>query len=404
MQSLSLHLRPAPYPYGLLTLRLLGKLGGKNRQFLREPMPFIEVNGLSVTTRSYSTCSWSRVEEVGEMSDASITMTLPLPITECVEILRSIALQPSVNEKGRLENIYRRSDSFLWECKIEELDFVKSSHEIVTGVENDQAAASFTIVSAAMKKRFDRDTSSENDKNEVICSRDDNFLCLGLFYACMIDSTCEGAWALVKSTVMAIDCGIIADSLCQVLSQPSSRATSVGMAMLDFLLDGKLIKNLANRDSLCQALVCVLCDACCSSSWERQSGLQDALRSLTSTMGGEWSRKYEVRLINATLQPVKTVPRELTEASVCALRVFIMMCSTLYGERWTLLDGGTNIVRDILSSKKETDWSDDIDGGEKSELTGLQATNTIIFPCDAVFKITVYELTSPQQLSRYEAL
>jgi hypothetical protein len=28
MQSLSSHLRPAPYPYGLLTLRLLGKLSG----------------------------------------------------------------------------------------------------------------------------------------------------------------------------------------------------------------------------------------------------------------------------------------------------------------------------------------------------------------------------------------
>jgi hypothetical protein len=36
MRSLSRHLRPAPYPYGLLTLRLLGKLDGKNRQFLRD--------------------------------------------------------------------------------------------------------------------------------------------------------------------------------------------------------------------------------------------------------------------------------------------------------------------------------------------------------------------------------
>ncbi len=38
MISLTNHLRPAPYPYGLLTLRLLGKLGGKNRRFLQEPM------------------------------------------------------------------------------------------------------------------------------------------------------------------------------------------------------------------------------------------------------------------------------------------------------------------------------------------------------------------------------
>ena len=35
MVSLCNHLRPAPYPYGLLSLRLLGKLGGRNRLFLR---------------------------------------------------------------------------------------------------------------------------------------------------------------------------------------------------------------------------------------------------------------------------------------------------------------------------------------------------------------------------------
>ena len=35
MKSLCKHLRPAPYPYGMLSLRLLGKLGGRNRRFLR---------------------------------------------------------------------------------------------------------------------------------------------------------------------------------------------------------------------------------------------------------------------------------------------------------------------------------------------------------------------------------
>jgi len=34
MLSIASHLRPAPYPYGMLALRLLGKLGGKNRRFL----------------------------------------------------------------------------------------------------------------------------------------------------------------------------------------------------------------------------------------------------------------------------------------------------------------------------------------------------------------------------------
>ena len=38
MVAVTNHLRPAPYQYGLLTLRLLGKLGGKNRSFLQLPM------------------------------------------------------------------------------------------------------------------------------------------------------------------------------------------------------------------------------------------------------------------------------------------------------------------------------------------------------------------------------
>ena len=32
------HLRPAPYPWGGKALQLLGKLGGRNRRFLKEPL------------------------------------------------------------------------------------------------------------------------------------------------------------------------------------------------------------------------------------------------------------------------------------------------------------------------------------------------------------------------------
>ena len=61
MISLTNHLRPAPYPYGLLTLRLLGKLGGKNRRFLQEPMNNTNINS-SINRDSLSAitlnCQW----------------------------------------------------------------------------------------------------------------------------------------------------------------------------------------------------------------------------------------------------------------------------------------------------------------------------------------------------------
>ena len=36
MNGICIHLKPAPYPYGMLALRILGKLGGINRNFLRD--------------------------------------------------------------------------------------------------------------------------------------------------------------------------------------------------------------------------------------------------------------------------------------------------------------------------------------------------------------------------------
>ena len=35
MRSLYHHLKPAPYPYGMLALRILGKMGGQNRSYLQ---------------------------------------------------------------------------------------------------------------------------------------------------------------------------------------------------------------------------------------------------------------------------------------------------------------------------------------------------------------------------------
>jgi len=39
MVAVCAHLRPSPYPYGTLAIRILGKLGGRNRTFLKDVMP-----------------------------------------------------------------------------------------------------------------------------------------------------------------------------------------------------------------------------------------------------------------------------------------------------------------------------------------------------------------------------
>ena len=56
MRGICLHLQPAPYPYGMMALRVLGKLGGRNRRFLRDVFQhesnFEDINsGTSLATK-----------------------------------------------------------------------------------------------------------------------------------------------------------------------------------------------------------------------------------------------------------------------------------------------------------------------------------------------------------------
>jgi hypothetical protein len=87
MKALSMHLRPAPYPYGLLTLRLLGKLGGKNRKVLREPIDICDPTSFKEYAQRLGVeCSWAVAENSNatvanmETSDKSIDVGRGEPI------------------------------------------------------------------------------------------------------------------------------------------------------------------------------------------------------------------------------------------------------------------------------------------------------------------------------------
>jgi hypothetical protein len=82
-----MHLRPAPYPYGLLTLRLLGKLGGKNRKVLREPIDICDPTSFKEYAQRLGVeCSWAVAENSNatvanmETSDKSIDVGQGEPI------------------------------------------------------------------------------------------------------------------------------------------------------------------------------------------------------------------------------------------------------------------------------------------------------------------------------------
>lgn len=100
MKALSIHLRPAPYPYGLLTLRLLGKLGGKNRRVLREPIDIADPNTFELNSLEnislkfkWSANSTGDAEDVLNEAEGSLkeSFKINLPIQRCLELLKRLS-------------------------------------------------------------------------------------------------------------------------------------------------------------------------------------------------------------------------------------------------------------------------------------------------------------------------
>ena len=198
MASLSMHLKPAPYPYGLLTLRLLGKLGGKNRQFLREPMALNlnQPDGYDVPELSIE-CAWSLSSDVDHMEAEQQAATkeiqlpegvddrekpnegpnvtgsnvkeegkfaLPLPLDRAVEVLQIVS-SSSLGNTGKctstkegnldirgeyLETVNWREPQKLLMARIEEVDLKSYCKGVMEETMSCQADAALTILTGAL--------------------------------------------------------------------------------------------------------------------------------------------------------------------------------------------------------------------------------------------------------------
>ena len=94
------HLRPAPYPYGLLSLRLLGKLGGRNRKFLRGIIN-IPIQADAERLKLFIGCEWKNIissADDGCQKNDEFSYSLPIgpALIASVELLRANALAPKL--------------------------------------------------------------------------------------------------------------------------------------------------------------------------------------------------------------------------------------------------------------------------------------------------------------------
>lgn len=264
MTALSTHLRPAPYPYGLLTLRLLGKLGGKNRCFLRESLDITSGAPLSRDGMTLSLPStWSRDEGLEYQGDemivdaseedsgekgkdaASDDHRIPLPIEEAVEILRLIALcskdETQLEERKNIDDEIKQVQTPLkWEeydklrkLLADRVDIAGYCDDVVEQTKTNQARAAFSVIRSALAMILDiedissAEASERRSEHKLSCGRAEGkdrshvlviesavnssdqsvttanlrIICKGIIYASAIDCIEGEAGALVRGFV-----------------------------------------------------------------------------------------------------------------------------------------------------------------------------------------------------------
>jgi hypothetical protein len=476
MQALSTHLRPAPYPYGLLTLRLLGKLGGKNRRVLRELMDIKDPASFSEYAEQLKIeCRWfdpqlsndATMETSGDGQKSGETSTgfsLPLSTRRCVEIIKHLVdLCPVERNSERTAKAAKgaplrwEDNEKLWDIRIEETDLLPYCSDVLSSTRLSQAESALDVLRSALSEMVtveaidwrsvdvsgESSTSEEVTETETVAGDfqstpaslrafDDDFelVGLGLMLGCTLESVREKSLDFTKGFLsnmflivishqkcfVRIDANgsamgigeespmegddsdnivgpagdifagslgskpfgyfeqtgclknvtnplVVNRSLAEVLSQVSSRSQEVGLQLLQFVLDLQESFDLArsddsdtrnpeelNRGSLIffESLLSALCKKCITSKWNRREGLYMGIVKLLQKMGRKWSRKYEVEVMNVALFSLKSVPKEMSMASVMAFGFVAQVCTALYG---SINMPDDDIIVDVLTSK-----------------------------------------------------
>ena len=240
MTALTNLLQPASSSYGLLAQRLLGKMGGINRLYLRETVALGRTDDDDKSRRIEGkdklslTCEWSSSEQ----SDAP-SFSLPLPLDGAVNILRRVAAAPCLvnsDEEGSSpasepsEYYHGKYFTDLLTIDPRSFDLDKYSIELMEETKSSQSRSSFTVIRAALASIIDSNEDADGmvsicTKNGVVqgvnettlllpanngkgeqqeevpsedCNTDFKLICDGLFAASVHNDLKEEALVLLK--------------------------------------------------------------------------------------------------------------------------------------------------------------------------------------------------------------
>jgi len=186
-------LQPALSSYGMLSQRLLGKMGGINRLYLRETVALGHANNDDESRRIEGkdnlslTCDWPSSEQ----SDAP-SFSLPLPLDGAVYTLRRVAMAPclvNADEEGSSpaaapsESYYQEKFTDLLTIDQRSFDINSYSIELMEETKSSQSRSAFVILKTALASIIDIDEDADGmvsicTKNGVVQGVDEATLLL----------------------------------------------------------------------------------------------------------------------------------------------------------------------------------------------------------------------------------
>ena len=156
--------------------------------------------------------------------------------------------------------------------------------------------------------------------------------------------------------------------------------------------------------ALVENLLFLLCQCCFDKAWNLNVKVFDAIYKVCSSLGLNWTKQFEVQVIQAVLFSVKSYPRELTSHLIeNAFKFLVRMITFIYGSPYSSND----VVYDVLSVPSEfenirphgsypSQYVSSDDGTEE------KIGNTNEIP-EMIVQMFVGELASPKHIVRFIA-
>lgn len=341
MQALSRHLRPAPYPYGLLTLRLLGKLGGKNREFLRDPINVMQPS-LDIPTTSLSLSLRWRLTPDGISQPVSVQ----LPVSRCLLMLKKASragemccAANTVAQSG-MTLIDWEDKRRLWDCSLSEVDFASYDTSVARKIRVEQAEASMVVATCVVKHWVSAhlgidETEGMETRRYDVEEKGAIQAFAALLYAASIKSLKERVWEVISRSVGDLSPFFIKKGLVTFLSDAPvshvSIATDTLKLVLPTLSPAIDAAALSRREKLLDECTDSLCSAYATSIWTRHVAYQPAILFLVQSMDSRAKQRHQLALVNTAFVVLRSIPRELSSAGVRAVSFAIRLCTELYG-------------------------------------------------------------------------